>query len=119
MPVKYFAPKVTVSLIFPPRDNCSQNNEQSECFEIGIGCFCMQHYGEKAETGWLGKRLVCLEWRDISTHRHVKEKEKEKGNQNEAELKSWMTLTLFAINHTVKEMILFVVYVAFSEEISF
>jgi hypothetical protein len=31
-----------------------------------------------------------------------------KGNQNEAELKSWMTLALFAINHTVKEMILFV-----------
>jgi hypothetical protein len=38
------------------------------------------------------------------THRHVKEK----GNQNEAELKSWMTLALFAINHTVKEMILYV-----------
>ena len=36
MPVKYFAPKVTVklciiSLIFPPRDNRGQNNEQSEC----------------------------------------------------------------------------------------
>ncbi len=33
MPVEYFAPKVTVklSLIFPPRDNRGQNNEQSEC----------------------------------------------------------------------------------------
>jgi hypothetical protein len=35
MPVKYFALKVTVklrvSLIFPPRDNRGQNNEQSEC----------------------------------------------------------------------------------------
>jgi hypothetical protein len=30
MPVKYFAPKVTnyVSLIFPPRDNRGQNDEQ-------------------------------------------------------------------------------------------
>jgi hypothetical protein len=34
MPVKYFATKVTVklyvSLIFPPRDNRGQNNEESE-----------------------------------------------------------------------------------------
>ena len=33
MPVKYFAPKVTetVLLIFPPRDNRGKKNEQSEC----------------------------------------------------------------------------------------
>jgi hypothetical protein len=33
MPVKYFAPKVTnyVSLIFPPRDNRGQYDEQSQC----------------------------------------------------------------------------------------
>jgi hypothetical protein len=34
MPVKYFAPKVTVKLCiidFPPRDNRGQNNEQFEC----------------------------------------------------------------------------------------
>jgi len=35
MPVKYFAPKLTVKLciieFFPPRDNRGQNNEQSEC----------------------------------------------------------------------------------------
>ena len=36
MPVKYCAPKASVKLcnidlIFPPRDNGGQNNEQSEC----------------------------------------------------------------------------------------
>ena len=34
MPVKYFAPKVTVKLCiidFSPRDKRGQNNEQSEC----------------------------------------------------------------------------------------
>jgi len=35
MPVKYFAPKVTMKLciidFFPPRDDRGQNNEETEC----------------------------------------------------------------------------------------
>ena len=41
-------------------------------FNICMGCFSAKHtslYGDRTKTGWLGIRIMCLEWDDMSIRR--------------------------------------------------
>ena len=38
-------------------------------FKIGFCCFSIKHTALRANTVWLGIRIMCPEWSDMSTHR--------------------------------------------------